>query len=1370
MRLFNLLARRLARKRHVTATPKPKMSAITPKDIKDVRNTKTPYTKEILSIRHKPESSLIKKTPIVKNRFDGGSSLIPIKKNKNWFEGKSPIINNMLKNMNSKQPFSLFLFFLFLLSLTNQAVAETQEEDNKDDDENLGNLNSEEKEKLKQLILEGTDKIQAAKDKDIILVIGKTGAGKSLLINYLLGYDMEDKETSLGSVVQGKNIVPAKIGFTTASETLHPGVYETENRRFVFVDCPGFFENREKFNKVWTEVSMHLAIERSKSVRGVIVVLDINTVRNRGAVEKYRSELEKISSKLGLFFDPQRVAAPEFTDSVLLVITKNEDSNRPLTKTNICNVLDAHVVEIKKKITAIERKYPQNLAEKARAFIERYVNEMSEETQLGEEIQSEIKSEITKEDAKELRELQARLTSMEFLERLSKKNMVITNVMKNETRNEILDNRLMELKPIPQKQEAIIFNRHSWKFNQLREVMVDTANDGINHLLKQRQLLKDIGEAGTEINSLSTQKNTLDKERINSDNSDININLRLLDIYRAERKEAQAKINDIQTQIQEIEKTKNEEVLQSSIPFYEERNIFGILSWSEKELSYNDLSFCKIKRTKLTNRQEIIPDNYFSDEDKKPEKGLYKVKYKTPFYRNGDVNIEVYVKRELTTEYKNTRKQLTNKLHAKQTKLNDINDKIAPMESLKTREDSIKHCELKIALLKEKLIKLNEETGTATEDLEAKFDLYVSIKELSHILDLDKDPRSNFLSKFSTDLNNTYTQHAQQLQKIAEQKQDQRVEYLGKSLNRYEQALKYDKNNFSAILGSAEILTELNPEEAKKYYKKTLSLPDFKKLDSSKKQKIAKQNTENDRLIPLHDKLNWHILNPTIYSSMSELAYFDNTQQIQQNTDAQILYKSLQGRGWKISGASNKLNCDDYFGLVFQHEKKKQLVIAHRGTTLKLGSIIADSQLVSAELPKQFSHGAALFTNDMVSRYPNYRITHTGHSLGGSLAILSAYKFKTNATAFDPYGVQKIISSQFRDDKIMRNPKSFQVTSYLSAPNLVNTASSHVGLVFQVFPNTQPRSWATISEDTAKNFLKMWTNNDLTHRSTEIVDDIVKFHSMSNIRASFSETTGMPLQSRIVNSWINSPVDYVSWLAETSKDPNTRIFLDLNALSPDRKSIIKGTLNYDTENYNNQVINLSYLSEHVQESLKKNPRLLPNDLDIVLSHCEIKDNNLVVIDNSMTALQIKYFLEENSSLINSINKRSGSSNRLKPSDIKPTQLKAGISASQQSSNLRKDGIGMRSTFHDMSNTDYDNLIRETNEAMQESDSCEKVDKLDSLIKNLKNTESTYFPRPCFEGFCLGFFIPHREKIRGRVATLSEEKKIYEQECGVKSGI
>ena len=145
-----------------------------------------------------------------------------------------------------------------------------------------------------------------ATDKDIVIFVGNTGAGKSTIINYLHGCEFErvkgDQIQHLNNsvapddngespakeipvLVTKKKIYHVKpssvreeivrMGHTNQSMTYIPEIQTDEN--FVYCDCPGFLDNRGPEINIANAVNIKQTIYEARSVR-VVIMLNYHTI------------------------------------------------------------------------------------------------------------------------------------------------------------------------------------------------------------------------------------------------------------------------------------------------------------------------------------------------------------------------------------------------------------------------------------------------------------------------------------------------------------------------------------------------------------------------------------------------------------------------------------------------------------------------------------------------------------------------------------------------------------------------------------------------------------------------------------------------------------------------------------------------------------------------------------------------------------------------------------------------------------------------------------------------------------------------------------------------------------------------------------
>jgi pimeloyl-ACP methyl ester carboxylesterase len=161
---------------------------------------------------------------------------------------------------------------------------------------------------------------------------------------------------------------------------------------------------------------------------------------------------------------------------------------------------------------------------------------------------------------------------------------------------------------------------------------------------------------------------------------------------------------------------------------------------------------------------------------------------------------------------------------------------------------------------------------------------------------------------------------------------------------------------------------------------------------------------------------------------------------------------TLEGVPYKLLEYMDKDS--GYQGAIYQRMDTGQIVVAHRGTEFDREAIkdglIADGGMVAARTNSQMADAIALTQRALdlakdpknLSEYGQIsEVTVTGHSLGGVLAQITAYKFGLRGETFNAYGAVSL------GHKIPEG--GTQVVNHVKASDPVSAASKHFGQVRQ---------------------------------------------------------------------------------------------------------------------------------------------------------------------------------------------------------------------------------------------------------------------------------------------------------------------------------
>ena len=232
-------------------------------------------------------------------------------------------------------------------------------------------------------------------------------------------------------------------------------------------------------------------------------------------------------------------------------------------------------------------------------------------------------------------------------------------------------------------------------------------------------------------------------------------------------------------------------------------------------------------------------------------------------------------------------------------------------------------------------------------------------------------------------------------------------------------------------------------------------------------RQIESKIIQNNKEYKLHP-------NDFIHGLLSSYVYQENTE----GSDIKFDEDNVNNRhneylkGWKVHRVFDVPDSGKYYAAIYANEETKQMVLAHRGTTVEWMDLFkSDSPLktdirgiLGDDIIKQQVE-AYIATKESVkyTREKGCFLSITGHSLGAWLAELSTYHcykdfeyYGVKAVTFDSPGTKNSMDkfkSNIDGAKTNFDPGiQLDITTYLSAPNIVNSCNKHIGNVYRVFP------------------------------------------------------------------------------------------------------------------------------------------------------------------------------------------------------------------------------------------------------------------------------------------------------------------------------
>ena len=212
-------------------------------------------------------------------------------------------------------------------------------------------------------------------------------------------------------------------------------------------------------------------------------------------------------------------------------------------------------------------------------------------------------------------------------------------------------------------------------------------------------------------------------------------------------------------------------------------------------------------------------------------------------------------------------------------------------------------------------------------------------------------------------------------------------------------------------------------------------------------------------------------------------------------TDAHYEKKLVLPHGWKLlTTASDGRRKSGYFGAAYWHPENQQVVIAHRGTKLSnLGALWEDFNGVMRIQYVRQMESASTFAYKVVEVLgevnqemgTSFQLFFTGHSLGGWLAQITTFTTEylkregdiflgnnneqncchPHTVVFDSPGCKNMLFKMTDKLNVGHDGRSIDIdhldiTTYLSAPNPINTCNAHLGTVYRIFTGLYDMGWS----------------------------------------------------------------------------------------------------------------------------------------------------------------------------------------------------------------------------------------------------------------------------------------------------------------------
>ena len=212
------------------------------------------------------------------------------------------------------------------------------DEESEDDDDGYNEVEPDFMKGLTRLLELGRDGCVEVVDERVVLLLGPTGAGKSLLINAIAGKRFRRKynkdRQKLDYRVDGEKLEGFRIGQKFKSQTRRVRAYQRRETGTYYIDSSGFGDNQCEYADVATSLSVRDLARKCERLRIAVLVNAYTFYNDRGT--HLRNLLDFVSQLVGNNFDECKTAFTFlFThcrDAFRSTATRQDDEEETLRK------------------------------------------------------------------------------------------------------------------------------------------------------------------------------------------------------------------------------------------------------------------------------------------------------------------------------------------------------------------------------------------------------------------------------------------------------------------------------------------------------------------------------------------------------------------------------------------------------------------------------------------------------------------------------------------------------------------------------------------------------------------------------------------------------------------------------------------------------------------------------------------------------------------------------------------------------------------------------------------------------------------------------------------------------------------------------